>query len=87
MDWSDDATAIVEELLRELPAPVRESVHAATHTRAEAVTSEVGEVEVSMETAVRSFIEATPLDLRERLKHGLNYHGIDPDEYESAFLA
>ena len=38
-----------------------------------------------METAVRAFIEATPGDLRSRLKHTLTYHGIDPEDYEEAF--
>jgi hypothetical protein len=38
-----------------------------------------------METAVRAFIEATPGDLRSRLKHTLTYHGIDPEDYGEAF--
>jgi len=40
---------------------------------------------VGLETAVRAFIESTPRDLRERLKHTLSYKGIDPEDYESAF--
>ena len=85
MTWSDEANSIMEELLRELPAPVRDAVTDATRTRAEALTTEDGEDEVAMETAVRAFIESTPSDLRQRLKHTLTYHGIDPEEYESAF--
>jgi hypothetical protein len=85
MTWSDEATEIMEELLHEIPAPVRESVQDSASTQAEALTSEAGEDEVSMETAVRAFIEATPSDLRLRLKHTLTYHGIDPEEYAEAF--
>jgi hypothetical protein len=85
MNWSDEANEIVEELLRELPAPVRESVQEGMETRAESLTSDGGEDEVSMETAVRAFIESTPADLRNRLKRTLTYHGIDPEEYEAAF--
>jgi len=85
MTWSDEATSIVEELLRDLPAPVRDSVHDAAQQRAESLTTDDGEDEVSMETAVRAFIESTPADLRARLKHALTYHGIDPEEYEAAF--
>jgi hypothetical protein len=85
MNWSDDATSMVEELLRELPAPVRESVQQAAEIRAEALTDKQGENEVSQETAVRAFIESTPADLRERLKHALTYHGIDPEDYVEAF--
>lgn len=87
MNWSDEANSIVEELVRDLPAPVRESVVDSAHTRAESLTSDDGEDEVSLETAVRAFIESTPSDLRSRLKHALTYHGIDPEEYEDAFAS
>jgi hypothetical protein len=85
MQWSDEANAIVEELMRDLPAPVRDSVQDAAQNRAEALAGEGGEEEVSMESAVRAFVECTPSDLRQRLKHALTYHGIDPEEYEEAF--
>ena len=87
MNWSDEANSIVEELVRDLPAPVRENVVDSTHMRAESLTSNDGEDEVSLETAVRAFIESTPSDLRSRLKHALTYHGIDPEEYDEAFGA
>jgi hypothetical protein len=85
MEWSDEANEIVEELLRDLPAPVRESVQDAAQVRAEGLASDDGDSEVSMEVAVRAFVESTPSDLRQRLKHALTYHGIDPEEYEEAF--
>ena len=85
MKWSDEANSIVEELLRDIPAPVRPDVQEAASHRAEGLTTDEGEDEVSMETAVRAFIESTPSDLRNRLKHALTYHGIDPEEYEEAF--
>jgi len=87
MNWSDEANSIVEELVRDLPAPVRESVVDTAHTRAESLTTDEGDDEVSLETAVRAFIESTPSDLRSRLKHALTYHGIDPEEYEEAFAS
>ncbi|MGE0405589.1 MAG: DUF2621 family protein [Candidatus Korobacteraceae bacterium] len=87
MQWSDEANEIVEELLRDLPAPVRESVQDAAQLRAESLATEDGESEVSMELAVRAFVESTPSDLRQRLKHALTYHGIDPEEYDEAFGA
>ena len=85
MTWSDEATSIVEELLQNLPAPVRESVRGSSQFRAEATATDAGEDEVSMETAVRAFVESTPADLRQRLKHALTYHGIDPEDYGAAF--
>jgi hypothetical protein len=85
MTWSDEANEIVAELIGALPAPVRDAVKDSMESRAESLTADGGEDEVSMETAVRAFIEATPGDLRNRLKHTLTYHGIDPEDYEEAF--
>ena len=85
MTWSDEATEIMKELLHELPAPERPAVQDAASARAESLTSDDGEEEVSMETAVRAFIESTPEDLRNRLRRALTYHGIDPEDYNEAF--
>jgi hypothetical protein len=85
MTWSDEANEIVAELFGALPAPVRDVVKETMESRAESLAADDGEEEVSMETAVRAFIEATPGDLRNRLKHTLTYHGIDPEDYEAAF--
>lgn len=87
MTWDDEATEMIEELLHELPLPVRESVQQATKFRAESAAEEAGRSKIRLEDAVRAFIECTPADLRERLKHTLSYRGIDPDDYESAFGA
>ncbi len=87
MDWDDEAREIIEDLLQELPLPVREGVRQAAQIRAEAIAEEKSAAKVKMETEVQAFIEATPVDLRERLKHTLSYKGIDPDEYEAAFSA
>jgi hypothetical protein len=85
MTWTDEANSIIEELLRDLPAPVRETVQDSAAQRAESMTKDDYEDEVSLEMAVQAFIECTPADLRNRLKHSLAYHGIDPEDYEEAF--
>ena len=85
MTWSDEATEMIEALLQELPLPVRESVEQAARSRAESQAEEDGRTKIALEQAVAAFIEATPSDLRERLKHTLSYRGIDPDDYEGAF--
>lgn len=85
MTWSDEAREIVEDLLQELPLPVRDGVRLDAEFRAETLAGEESAAKVSLEIAVRAFIEATPADLRERLKHTLSYKGIDPDDYEVAF--
>jgi len=85
MNWSDDATEIMAELLRHLPASVRETVEEAAESRAEALTSADGEDEIAMETAVRAVVESTPAAHRTRLREALTYYGIDPEDFEDAF--
>jgi hypothetical protein len=85
MTWADEAREIIQDLLQELPLPVRSSVEEAANCRAESIAEEASASRVGLETAVRAFIESTPRDLRERLKHTLAYKGIDPDDYEAAF--
>ena len=85
MNWTDEAREIIDDLLMELPLPVRDSVRQAAELRAEAIAEEAGKV--SLESAVRAFIESTPADLRARLKHTLSYKGIDPEDYAQAFEA
>jgi len=87
MKWSAEAREMVEQLLQELPLPVREGVEQAAELRAEALAEKQSAAEISLELAVAAFIESTPADLRERLKHTLNYKGIDPEDYEAAFSA
>jgi hypothetical protein len=68
-----------------LPLPVRAGIEQTASYRAEALAEQASARQVSVETAVRAFIESTPGDLRERLKHTLSYKGLDPEDYETAF--
>lgn len=85
MTWTDEAREIIQDLLQELPLPVRAGVEEVANYRAEGITEKAGATRVGLETAVRAFIESTPRDLRERLKHTLSYKGIDPEDYEATF--
>jgi len=85
MIWADDAREIIEDLLQELPLPVRAGIEQTASYRAEALAEQASARQVSVQTAVRAFIESTPGDLRERLKHTLSYKGIDPEDYDTAF--
>lgn len=85
MKWSAEAAEMVEQLLQELPLPVRGAVQQAAEQRAEELAEKKSAPEVSLELAVAAFIESTPADLRERLKHTLSYRGLDPEDYEAAF--
>lgn len=85
MKWTDEAAEMVEQLLQELPLPVRDGVQQTAELRAEELAEKKSAREISLEVAVAAFIECTPADLRERLKHRLSYRGLDPDDYEAAF--
>ena len=87
MHWTNEAREIMDDLLHELPLPVRDGVRQAAELRAESLAEETPTSKVSLELAVRAFIESTPADLRERLKHTLSYKGIDPEEFEGAFAS
>ena len=83
MEWSDEATEILKELLRLLPAGVRSSIREPAEARAEALAHDEGEDEVSMETAVLALMQEIPEEWRDPLKDGMAYHGLDPEDYES----
>ena len=85
MTWTDEAREIIDDLLMELPLPVRDGVRQAAELRAEALAEDAKASKVTLEAGVRAFIESTPADLRQRLKHTLSYKGIDPEEYGTAF--
>jgi len=87
MTWTDEAREIIQDLLQELPLPVRAGIEGAANFRAENIADQASASCVGLETAVRAFIESTPLDLRERLKHTLSYKGVDPEDYEAAFAS
>jgi hypothetical protein len=87
MTWTEEAREIIQDLLQELPLPERAGIEQASNYRAEALAEKTGSSRVQLEVAVRAFIESTPRDLRERLKHTLSYKGLDPDEYEAAFAS
>jgi hypothetical protein len=85
MEWTAEAREMVEQLLQELPLPVRDGVQQAAELSAEARAEKESAAAISLELAVAAFIESTPADLRQRLKHTLSYRGLDPDDYEAAF--
>jgi hypothetical protein len=83
MQWSDEATEILAELLRCLPTTVRDAVEEKAGPRAEAIAEEMGEEEIAMETAVRALVESTPERMKPKLREGLTYHGLDMDDFEA----
>jgi hypothetical protein len=82
MQWSDEATEILAELLRCLPTGVRDAVEEKAGPRAEALAEAMGEEEIAMETAVRALVESTPERMKSKLREGMTYHGLDMDDFE-----
>ena len=86
MKWPDEITSLYDDLLAQLPLPVRDSVRSMAEQRAEEAAEESGRP-LNMEVAVRAFIGATPADLRSRMEKTLNLHGIDAGDYDDAFTS
>ncbi|HVP63392.1 MAG TPA: DUF2621 family protein [candidate division Zixibacteria bacterium] len=87
MSWSDEAVEIFSELLRNLPPTSRAQIEDTTSARAEALAKQQNDEEVAMETVITALVESTPQRLRPRLREALTYHGIDPEEYDTAFAS
>jgi hypothetical protein len=86
MKISGEITELWDDLLQQLPLPVRDSVRAGAEQRAAEKVEESGG-KLSLEDGVRAFIESVPFDLRANLGRTLNLHGLDPTDFEDAFSA
>ena len=86
MNWPDEITSLYDDLLTQLPLPVRDSVRSAAEQRAEEAAEDAGG-RLTLEIALRAFIEATPADLRARMEKTLSLHGIDAGDYDDAFAS
>jgi len=86
MKLSDEIRELWDDLLQQLPLPVRDSVRSAAEQRA-AETAEDNGGKLSLEDGVCAFIESVPFDLRANLGRTLNLHGLDPSDFDDAFDA
>jgi hypothetical protein len=84
MKISDEITELWDDLLQQLPLPVRDSVRSGAEQRA-AERAEENSGKLSFEDGVRAFIESVPFDLRANLGRTLNLHGVDPADFDDAF--
>jgi hypothetical protein len=84
MKLSPDIVELWDDLLQQLPLPVREAVRSGAEIRA-AEKQESSGGTLSFEDGVRTFIESVPSDLRTNLARTLNLHGIDLSDFEDAF--
>lgn len=84
MKLSADIVELWDDLLQQLPLPVRDSVRAGAETRA-AEKEESSGGKLTFEDGVCAFIESVPPDLRANLSRTLNLHGIDPSDFDDAF--
>lgn len=85
MNWCDEATELMVELLAYVPSSMRMKVEELSEVRAEHLASDAGMKEVTVELAVAALVECTPLRLRPRLREALAFKKIDCGKYELAF--
>lgn len=81
MKLSSEIAELWDDLLQQLPLPVRDSIRAEAEQCA-ADLADAANGNLSTEDAVRAFIESTPADLRANLTRTLNLHGFDPDDFD-----
>ncbi|HZU21219.1 MAG TPA: hypothetical protein VE998_00215 [Terriglobales bacterium] len=81
MRIADETLALWNDLLQQLPLPVRDSVRAAAELRAHQQAEESGGA-LTEEDGVRAFIAAVEPDLRANLRRTLDLHGIDSSEFD-----
>ena len=82
MKLPDDVVELWDDLIQQLPLPVRQSVRGAAEQRAEELEEQKAG-SVGLDESVRIFVEATPPDLRANLARTLNLHGYDLADFES----
>ena len=86
MKLSDEILELWDDLLQQLPLPVRDSVRSGAGQRAEEKAEDNGG-RLSLEDGVRAFIESVPSELRANLGRTLNLHGLDLGDFDDAFEA
>jgi hypothetical protein len=86
MKLPGDVLELWDDMLQQLPLPVRDSVRADAEMRA-AERAEVNGGQLNFEDGVRAFVESVPPDLRGNLRRTMNLHGLDASDFEDAFDA
>ncbi|MBV8206748.1 MAG: hypothetical protein JO041_08140 [Acidobacteria bacterium] len=81
MKLPNEVVELWDDLIQQLPLPVRQSVRGAAEQRAEELEEQKAG-SVGLDESVWIFVEATPPDLRANLARTLNLHGYDLDDFE-----
>jgi hypothetical protein len=81
MEWTDEATALLESLARMVPETIRELAKMSAKDEAESAASASGANEVGIDDAMRGWIRTTPPEQRNGLIAVIESLGLEPERY------
>lgn len=85
MEWSEEATRKLRQVLALVPVPLRARAEDAARREAEAHARSNGATQVDVDAMVIGYIHATPGHLRSGLRLVLDAAGINTTKYDAHF--
>ena len=81
MEWTDEASTLLDALVRMVPETLRELAKLSAKDEAESVASASGAGEVDVDDVMRAWIRTTPPEQRNGLVAVIESLGLEPERY------
>jgi len=81
MEWTDEASTLLDTLARMVPETLRELAKLSAKDEAESVASASGGEEVDVDDVMRAWIRTTPPEQRNGLVAVIESLGLEPERY------
>ena len=81
MEWTDEASTLLDTLARMVPETLRELAKLSAKDEAESVASASGAEEVDVDDVMRAWIRTTPPEQRNGLVAVIESLGLEPERY------
>jgi hypothetical protein len=81
MEWTDEATALLDSLTRMVPETLRPLARMSAKDEAESIATESGEGQVGVDDTMRGWIRTTPPEQRNGLIAVIESLGLEPERY------
>ena len=81
MEWTDEASTLLDALARMVPETLRELAKLSAKDEAESVASASGAEEVDVDDVMRAWIRTTPPEQRNGLVAVIESLGLEPERY------